>query len=255
MRGQLLAAGADEAVVDKPLGAQTPGLLWRQGSRMCAIEIRTAAVTAGQAAERTARLRAVGCSEVLWLCAPGTWVDVLPALGIDDFAPAGTDYTAIEGALKVDPVSGAAGGRDPWRLREFIDMWVRGECAWGYRDENSGGWAMVTDWERFTRAQAATIAEQKQEIVNQRVALAMARTATRDKARQVDRANHRLARAQAVNDELDDTKRELADHHRVDNNLRLKIELLQRANRNWQLMTFFAMFLLVALLMASVLLH
>ena len=97
LRGRLLAGGADDAEVDRPLGAQTPGLVWRIGSRLCAIEVRSAPVDIAHAAERTARLRAVGVDEVLWLCPPGFWVPHLSALAIDDFAAAGCEYRVVDG--------------------------------------------------------------------------------------------------------------------------------------------------------------
>jgi hypothetical protein len=254
LRGRLLASGAD-ADVDKPLGAQTPGLLWRRGSRLCAIEVRSAPVSLAHAHERTARLRAVGCDEVLWLCPPGYWVAQLPALGIDDFAAAGCDYRVLSGLVAAGP-SGVVAPRDePCTVRDFIDGWVAGELAWGYRDETTGGWATVTDWEQHTQAQALLIGQQRQELMDQRTDLALARRATRNQARQVHKLLHRLEQAERIADDLDAARRRIADHDRIDATLRVTIARQRATLTHWQLITCFAMLLIVTFIVAAVILH
>ncbi|RDI59013.1 hypothetical protein [Nocardia pseudobrasiliensis] len=255
LRGWLLACGADDAEVDRPLGAQTPSVLWRNGSRRYAIEVRSAPVALADAQERTARLRAVGCDEVLWLCPPGYWVARLPALGVDDFAPLVCRYQAVSGMLSAGPADVVRPHEDPWPVREFIEGWVAGELAWGYRDDTTGGWATVADWEQHTRAQALLIAQQRQELVHQRTALALARKATRDKAKQVHKLLHRLERAEQVVEHLDSARRRIADHDRVDATLRVTIAKQREALVHWQLITCFAMLVIVAFIAAGVLLH
>nr|WP_246461720.1 hypothetical protein [Nocardia transvalensis] len=251
LRGRLLASGADDAEVDKALGAQTPSLLWRRGNRLCAIEVRSAPVSLAHASERTARLRAVGCDEVLWLCPPGYWVGQVPALGVDDFASQGCEYRVVTGLVEPGP-SGVVEPRErPWAVRDFIENWVAGRVAWGYRDEATGGWATVSDWEQHTRAQALVIAQQRQELMNQRTALALARKATRDKAKQVHKLLHRLERAEETADELDATRRRLVDHNRVDATLRVTIAKQREALLHWQLITCFAMLVIVTFIVAG----
>ncbi|MFI5779620.1 hypothetical protein [Nocardia sp. NPDC051570] len=255
LRGRLLACGADDAEVDRPLGAQTPGVLWRRGSRLCAIEVRSAPVSLAHAQERTARLRAVGCDEVLWLCAPGYWVSRLPALGVADFAPLVCEYQADSGMVAAGPAGVAEPHDKPWAVREFIEGWVAGELAWGYRDEITGGWTTVADWEQHTRAQALLIAQQRQELMHQRTALALARKATRDKAKQVHKLLHRLERAEQVTEHLDSARRRIAEHDRVDATLRVTVAKQREALVHWQLITCFAMLLIVAFIAAGILLH
>jgi hypothetical protein len=253
LRGRLLACGADDAEVDKPIGAQTPGLLWRRGARVCAIEVRSAPVSLEHAAERTARLRAVGCTEVLWLCPPGYWVGQFPALGIDDFAAAGCEYQGASGLLRHGP-EGMDAWAEPWTVRNVIDGWVAGDLAWGYRDETTGGWATVTDWEQHTRAQAILIAQQRQELLEQRTALALARRATRHKARQMHKLMHRLEQAERVGDDLDAARRRIADNDRLNATLRVTIARQRSTVTHWQLITCFAMLVIVAFIASAMLL-
>ncbi len=255
LRGRLLASGADDAEVDKALGAQTPSVLWRRGNRLCAIEVRSAPVSLAHAAERTARLRAVGCDEVLWLCPPGYWVGQMPALAVDDFAPEGCDYRVVAGLVEAGRSGVVVPREKPWAVREFIEQWVAGELAWGYRDETTGGWGTVTDWEEHTRAQALVIAQQRRELMNQRTALALARKATRDKAKQVHKLMHRLERAEETADELDATRRRLVDHNRVDATLRVTIAKQREALLHWQLITCFAVLIIVTFIAAGLMLR
>ncbi|WP_019927569.1 hypothetical protein [Nocardia sp. BMG111209] len=254
LRGWLLACGADDAEVDKPLGAQTAGLLWHRESRLCAIEIRSAPVSLEQARERTTRLRAVGCEEVLWLCPPGYWVPRIQAMAVDDFAPDGCGYQVTAGLLELTHSGLATPSARTYTLREFIEDWVAGRVAWGIRDEDTGGWATVTDWEQHTSAQAAVIAAQRRELVHQRTALALARRATRKKERQLDRLQRDLVEAEEVAQRLAVTRRRLDDHNRVDAGLRYAIERERVAVRHWQLITWFAVFIVVTFLMAAMIL-
>jgi hypothetical protein len=255
LRGRLLAEGADDAEVDRPVGAQTPGLLWRRGSRVCAIEVCSAPVHVGFALERTARLRAVGVDEVLWLCPPGFWVAQVPGVAVDDFAADGCDYRVVSGLLEAGPTGIAQPREQPWTVREFMRDWVAAKVAFGYRDEMAGGWATVSTWEQHTRAQAAVIAQQRQELVNQRTALALARKATRDKAKQVHKLMHRLERAEQIAEDLDGARRRLADHSRIDATLRLTIARQRTAVMHWQLITCFAMLVIVAFIGSAMILR
>ncbi|WP_254207278.1 hypothetical protein [Nocardia alni] len=255
LRGRLLAEGAEDAEVDKPLGAQTPGLLWRRGSRLCAIEVRSGPVDLAHAAERTARLRAVGVDEVLWVCAPGYWVPLLPGVAIDDFAAAGCEYEVVSGLLEPGPGDIAVPGEQSWAVREFIQEWVAGNLAFGYRDETAGGWASVGTWEQHTRAQAMMIAQQRQELMAQRSALALARKATRDKAKQVHKLLHRLERSEQVAEDLDQARRRLADHSRVDATLRMTVARQRSALMHWQLITCFAILIIVTFVAAAMILN
>ncbi|MBF6329769.1 hypothetical protein IU452_14690 [Nocardia transvalensis] len=255
LRGRLLASGADDAEVDKSLGAQTPGVLWRRGSRLCAIEVRSAPVFLAHAQERTARLRAVGCDEVLWLCPPGYWVPRLPALGIDDFAPLVCEYRVVSGMVEAGPSGAVVPHEKPWAVREFIEGWVAGELAWGYRDETTGGWARVTDWEQHTHAQALMIARQRQELMHQRTTLALARNATREKAKQVHKLLGRLERAERIAEELDGARRRLDDHKRIDATLRVTIARQREALVRWQALTCFAMLVIVTFIVAGLMLR
>lgn len=251
LRGRLLAAGAEDAEVDKPLGAQTPGLLWRRGSRLCAIEVRSGPVSLEHAQQRTARLRAVGCDEVLWLCPSGYWIGRIPALGVDDFAAAGCEYRALSGGLAVDSDGLLAPAPTPWGIREFIDEWVAGDVACGYLDDETRGWATVRNWEAHTHSQAMMIAEQRQELRDQRTELAVARRTTRARGRQVHKLNHRLEQAELVAGQLDVAKRKLADRDRLEAGLRVRMAHQRETVLHWQLMTCFAMLVIVTFITAG----
>jgi hypothetical protein len=255
LRGRLLADGADDVEVDRPLGAQTPGLLWRKGSRLFAVEVHSAPVDIGHAAERTARLRAVGVDEVLWLCPPGFWVGHLPAAGVDDFAAAGCEYQVVSGLLAVGPTGTAVPCEEPRPVRDVMREWATGALAFGWRDEITGGWAAVSTWEQHTRAQAAMIAQQRQELMNQRTALALARKATREKVKQVHKLMHRLERSEQIADELDAARRKISDHDRIDATYRLTLARQRAALTHWQLITCFAMLIIVAFIGSAMILH
>lgn len=247
--GRLVAFGADTAEVDQRIGIHRVDIVWRVGDRKYAIEVRGGPLDRVLAQEHTARLREAGCDGVLWLCQPGYWVAHVPALGIADFAPPACDYLAECGMLDATDTALAVPQRSPFELREFIRGWVTGEIAWGYRDEVTGGWATVTDWEHHTRTQAAVIGRQRQELVNQRTALALSRKSVRDKQKQVMKLTTRLERAefdaQAQADSLAEVNRKLADHNRVDTSLRATITSLQQTISHWQLITYCSMMLIV----------
>lgn len=258
LRGRLLAAGADEAHVDVSMGVLNPDVLWRKGDRTCVIEVVTAPPELAQARRFTAELRAAGADEVLWICPPGFWTAQLPALGLADFAAEGCDYRVVGGLLAAGPGGVVVPRQTACELREFLSDWVSGEIAYGCRDEHTGGWATVTDWERHTRTQAAVIARQRQELQNQRTALALARKATRDKTKQLLRLNHRLERAEVAAqqqaDDLAKTRRRIADHDRVDATLRLTVSGQKSAILHWQLITWFAVLVIVTFICAGLLL-
>ncbi|WP_245720277.1 hypothetical protein [Nocardia uniformis] len=255
LRGRLLAAGAEEAQVDATFGTLKPDVLWRRGDRVCAIQICSAVPELTQARQRTAALKAAGCTEVLWLCPPGWHTSHLPSLALADFAPADCDYRAVVGQLAAGPGGLATPSETPWEIRNFMTDWVAGEVAFGYRDEHTGGWATVTDWERHTRTQAAVIARQRRELMNQRTALALARKAAREKAKQLLKATYRLDRAEsAVQQHADDlalAQRRIADHDRVDATLRLTVRGQKQALVHWQLIAWFALMVIVTFLAAA----
>lgn len=258
MRGQLLAAGAEEVRLGTMVGAHTVDVLWRKGDRTCAIEVSSAPPELTRARLITAELRTSGCGEVLWICPPGFWTAQLPALGLDDFAAAGREYRVTGGLLSAGPGGVVSARQTSCELDEFVTGWVAAEIAFGCRDEHTGGWATVTDWERHTRTQAAVIARQRQELTNQRTALALARKATRDKTKQLLRLTHRLERAeiaaQQQADDLAQTRRRIADHNRVDATLRLTVAAQKSAIMHWQLITWFAVMVIVTFIAAGLVL-
>ncbi|MEU7766038.1 hypothetical protein AB0B25_13025 [Nocardia sp. NPDC049190] len=251
VRGRLLAYGADEAEVDRRIGSVPVDVYWRTGDREYAIEVRSGPVQRVPAQEHAERLYAAGCTDVLWLCPPGYWVPYLHALGIADFAPDACDYRAATGVLDTEHAM-AAPRREPFELRTFIEGWVRGDIVWGYRDEKTGGWATVTDWKHHTRTQATVIARQRQELVNQRTALAVTRKTLRDRQKHVVKLAGRLERLEQSAQEqavaLAAARRKIADHHRVDNALRNTITNLEQDIGHWQLVTCCAMLLIVTFL-------
>ncbi|MFE5285401.1 hypothetical protein ACFRAQ_10565 [Nocardia sp. NPDC056611] len=258
LRGQLLAAGAEEVSLGTVVGAHTVDVLWRKGDRTCAIEVSSAPPELTRARLITAELRTGGCGEVLWICPPGFWTAQLPALALDDFAAAGRAYRVTGGLLTAGPGGVVSARQTSCELDEFVTGWVAAEIAFGCRDEHTGGWATVTDWERHTRTQAAVIARQRQELTNQRTALALARKATRDKSKQLLRLNHRLERAeiaaQQQADDLAQTRRRIADHNRVDATLRLTVAAQKSAIMHWQLITWFAVLVIVTFIAAGLVL-
>ncbi|MEU1429849.1 hypothetical protein ABZ412_22480 [Nocardia sp. NPDC005746] len=258
LRGQLLAAGAEEVRLGTMVGAHTVDVLWRKGDRTCAIEVSSAPPELTRARLITAELRTGGCGEVLWICPPGFWTAQLPALGLDDFAAEGREYRVTGGLLTAGPGGVVSARQTSCELDEFVTGWVAAEIAFGCRDEHTGGWATVTDWERHTRTQAAVIARQRQELTNQRTALALARKATRDKSKQLLRLTHRLERAeiaaQQQADDLAQTRRRIADHNRVDATLRLTVAAQKSAIMHWQLITWFAVMVIVTFIAAGLVL-
>ncbi|WP_280353727.1 hypothetical protein [Nocardia otitidiscaviarum] len=255
LRGRLLAAGAETAHVDGTVGPLDPDVLWRQGDRVCAIQVCGAVPDLTRARHRTAALKAAGCTEVLWLCPPGWQIAHLPALALSDFAPADCDYRAVGGQLTPGPGGLVTPGDKPWEIRDFIENWVAGEVAYGYRDEHTGGWATVADWERHTRTQAAVIARQRRELMNQRTALALSRKAARDRSKLLSKLTHRLERAESSAqqhaDELALAQRRIADHDRVDATLRLTVRSQRQALVHWQLISWFALMVIMTFLVAA----
>jgi hypothetical protein len=249
LAARLLADGADEAEVDQRVGDIPVDIYCRIGDRQFAIEVRSGPLDRESAQQHTTRLHGVGCDGVLWLCAPGYWVAHLPALGIADFAPPACDYLIDVGMLDAKHSAVAVPQREPFELRDFLQGWVAGDIAWGYRDLMTGGWATVTDWEHHTRTQASVIARQRQELVNQRTNLALSRKSLRDKQKQIMRLSARLVRAEESTqehaDSLAEAHRKLADHNRVDTSLRATIVNLQQSISQWQLVTCCAMMLIV----------
>ncbi|MEU0538383.1 hypothetical protein [Nocardia sp. NPDC005978] len=254
LRSRLATAGVD-AQVDVSIGTSTPDVLWRKGDRVCAIEITTSAPELARARAVTAALRTSGCTEIVWICPPGWWITQLPALALDDFAPEACDYRTVGGMLVAGPGGVVSPDQSACELRDFISDWVAEELAYGFRDEHTGGWATVTDWERHTRTQATVIARQRQELMNQRTALAVARKATRDKAKQLLRLTHRLERAelsaQQQADDLAQARRKLADHNRVDATLRITVAGQKAAIQHWQLISWFALLIIVTFIAAG----
>lgn len=259
LAGRLLAFGADEAVVDRDIGSVTVDVYWRKGESEYVIEVRDGSLAQQSAAEHTDRLRALGVTGVLWLCAPGFWVALLPALGIDDSAPASCDYRAVSGMLEIGADGVVVPRMESYELREFLRGWVAGEIAWGYCDESRKGWASVTDWEQHTGTQARMLARQRQELLNQRMALAVVRTTLRERTKQVStlqaRLEHTRQFAQEQAEKLAVVNRKLADHHRVDNAYRATIRRLHRTIDNWQLITICALVLVLVFVTAAVVLQ
>ncbi|MFE3258392.1 hypothetical protein [Nocardia sp. NPDC059229] len=258
LRGRLLAAGAEDVQLDVAVGARLSDVVWRKGDRSGVIEVSSAPPELARARAVTAELRAGGGGEVLWICPSGFWTAQLPALGLDDFAAEGCEYRVVGGLLSSGPGGVVSARQSACELREFVTGWVAGEIAFGCRDEHTGGWATVTDWERHTRTQAAVIARQRQELMNQRTALALARKATRDKTKQLLRMTHRLERAeiaaQQQADDLAQTRRKIADHNRVDATLRLTVANQKSAILHWQLITWFAVMVIITFIAAGLVL-
>ncbi|WP_245547264.1 hypothetical protein [Nocardia brevicatena] len=259
LAGRLLAFGADEAVVDRDIGSVTVDVYWRKDESEYAIEVRGGPVAHQSAAEHTERLRDLGVAGVLWLCAPGFWAARLPALGVGDLAPDSCDYRAVSGMLEIGPGGVVVPRTEPYELREFLREWVAGEIAWGHCDESRKGWASVTDWEQHTGTQARMLARQRQELLNQRMALAVVRTTLRERTKQVStlqaRLEHTRQFAQEQADKLALVNRKLADHHRVDNAYRATIRRLHRTIDNWQLITICALLLVLVFVTAAVVLQ
>ncbi|MEU8898163.1 hypothetical protein [Nocardia sp. NPDC048505] len=257
--GRLLALGAEEAEVDRRLGDLPVDIYYRIGSRHYAIEVRSGPLDRAGAVEHTQRLRAAGAEGVLWLCQPGYWVAHLPALGIANFAPPACDYLINSGMLSSDGSALATPRPGPFELRDFLEGFLSGEIVWGYRDELTGGWGTVTDWRHHTHAQAVVIARQRQELVNQRTALALSRKSVRDKQKQIMKLTARLERAaldaEDQADSLAEVNRKLADHNRIDASLRVTIKGLQETIGHWQLITYCAMLLILTFVAGAMVLR
>ncbi|MGA6204896.1 hypothetical protein ACPESR_09055 [Nocardia testacea] len=257
LASRLLAFGADEAVVDRRCGPVTVDVWWRRGTEQFAVEVRTGPLTQELAQQHSERLRALGCPNVLWLCAPGFWVSQLPALGIADLAPPSCEYRAVSGMLEAGPTGLVVPAARPYELREFLREWVAGEVAWGYRDHLRKGWAAVTDWEKHTRTQALLLEQQRLELMSQRTALAVARQAVREKQRQIARTVARMERtaerARAQAEAVAAVDRRIADERRVHRALEDTIRRLHKTIDNWQLITVFVMLLLATFIAATML--
>ncbi|WP_228812049.1 MULTISPECIES: hypothetical protein [Nocardia] len=257
LAARLLAFGADEAVVDRRCGPLTVDVWWRRGTEQFAIEVRSGPLTQELAQQHTEQLKALGYAGVLWLCAPGFWVAQLPALGIADLAPESCEYRAESGMFELGSEGLVVPGERPYELREFLREWVAGEVAWGYRDHLRKGWAAVTDWEKHTRTQALLLEQQRQELIQQRTALAVARRAVRDKKQQLDRAHARMERTAAKAREQAEAVaavgRRIADQERVHRALEDTIRRLHKTIDNWQVVTVFVMLLLATFIAATML--
>lgn len=249
--GRLTAAGAQEAEVDVTVAGIPVDIYWQREGRRCVVEVHSGPVDLTAAREHRERLRAAGVDEVLWVCPQGYWVPLLPAVGIADFAPPACDYVVEQGLLTTGPSGFAEPARAPRELRDILEGWVTGEFAWGHADLSSGGWAPVSDWERHTAAQAALIENQRRELRDQRVQLAVSRQATRDKQKLVGRLHHRLDRAGAVADAdaitLAGVRSQLAEQQRVSLGLRATIGRMDRTINQWQWLTCCALLLLLTL--------
>lgn len=255
LRGRLLALGADEAEVGHRIDGVPVDVYWRIGERRFAIEVRSGPLDCTLALQHTQRLRDAGLAGVLWLCPPGFWVTHLPALGIRDFAPPACDYEIETGVFDTACTAVVAPKQEPYELRDFLAGYVSGDIVWGYRDISTGGWATVSDWEHHTRTQAAIIARQRRELVDQRTALAVSRQAVRDKQKQIVKLHTRLERAEQTHeeqaDELARAQRRVADHARVSDSLRAQLKTVNQTVGHWQLITCCAMLLIVTFLAAA----
>lgn len=257
--GRLLHYGAQDAVVDQKIADIPLDVVWRLGSRQCAVRISTGPLVAQAVNATTERLRELGIDQVLWLCAPGFWVAQTPALGIGDWDPEDCDYQVVSGVLTLGERGLCQPRTEPDELREFLRHWVGGQMVWGYRDDMTKGWAMVTDWQQHTKTQALLLSQQRQELVTQRTALALSRKSVREKTKQLMRLTARLERteefAQEQADALAVVQRKLDDHHRLDAALRDNIRRLHGTVNHWQLITIFVMMLLVTFMAAALVLH
>lgn len=256
LRGRLLALGADEAEVGYRVDGVPVDVYWRIGERRFAIEVRSGPLDCTLALQHTQRLRDAGLAGVLWLCPPGFWVAHLPALGIRDFAPQACDYEIESGMFDTACSAVVAARQEPYELRDFLAGWVDGDIVWGYRDISTGGWATVSDWEHHTRTQAAIIARQRRELVDQRTALAVSRQTVRDKQKQIVKLHTRLERAEETQeeraDELARAQRTIADQIRRADSLRAQLETVSQTVNHWQLITCCAMMLIVTFIAAAV---
>lgn len=257
--GRLLAAGADEATVDARVGDIPVDVYWRRGDRRCVVEVRSGPLDITSARAHRSRLRAAGIDDVLWVCPQGYWVPLVPAVGVADLAPAAADYRIDQGMVAPGPTGFAAPTQASWELRDLLHGWVADEIAWGHVDLTTGGWAEVGTWERHTAAQAATIEHQRRQLRDQRVELAVARQATRDKQKLVNRLHHRIDRAGARADAeaitMAGLRSELVAQQRAAASLRAVIGRMDRTLAQWQWLTCCAMLLVVAVMAGAMVLR
>ncbi|MEV0077192.1 hypothetical protein AB0H58_12330 [Nocardia neocaledoniensis] len=250
--GRLTAAGADEAQVDARVDDIPVDVYWRRGDRRCVVEVRTGPLDITAARAHRERLRAAGIDDVLWVCPRGYWVPLVPAVGIADFAPASADYRIDQGMLAAGESGFATASRASWELRDVLAGWVNGEIHWGHVDLMTGGWAEVGTWERHTGAQAALIEQQRKQLRDQRVELAVSRQTVRDKQKLVSRLHHRIDRAGVNADAeaitLAGVRSELVAQQRIAAGLRATIARMDRTINQWQWLTCCAMLLCVTLM-------
>ncbi|WP_229683719.1 hypothetical protein [Nocardia camponoti] len=256
LTGRLTAAGAEEATVDATVKGINVDVFWRKGNRRCVIELHSAALDITAARAHRERLEAAGITDVLWICPAGYWVPLVPAVGIADFAPTGLDYRIEQGMVAPGEFDFAAPITDNTELRTFLDGWVAGDIEWAQLDMTNGGWAHVGTWERHTSAQAAMIEHQRRELRDQRVELAVARQAVRDKQKTVSRLHNRIDRA-GVNADADaitmaGVRSELLAQQRIAMGLRATVARMDRAINQWQWLTCCAMLLVLTVVVGAI---
>ncbi|WP_240504962.1 hypothetical protein [Nocardia mangyaensis] len=250
--GRLLAAGADEAEVDARVDDIPVDVYWRRGDRRCVVEVRSGPLDITSARAHRKRLQAAGIDDVLWVCPQGYWVPLVPAVGVADFAPAAADYRIDQGMVAAGSTGFAAPTRANWELRDFLQGWVKDEIAWGHVDLTTGGWAEVGTWERHTAAQAAMIEQQRTELRDQRVELAVSRQTVREKQKLVSRLHHRIDRAGVYADAeaitMAGLRSELVAQQRIAAGLRATIGRMDRTLNQWQWLTCCAMLLVLTVM-------
>ncbi|MGW4121358.1 competence protein CoiA family protein [Nocardia sp. NPDC004711] len=170
VRDELRNRGVD-AEIEVWQDGRRPDVFGKRDGRGYAVEIQWSPLTVEEAHARTEHHRTAGADEVLWLTRSCNWVEQLPALGIKSFTPtSGGHYFAHTGylrhgrraELRVEPIA----------VRQFLDAWIEGELAWGYRETEKAGWATVTDWTAYTAEQADEIDQMRRKVesANARVA-------------------------------------------------------------------------------------
>ncbi|WP_458686359.1 competence protein CoiA family protein [Nocardia tengchongensis] len=202
-----------------------PDVFGKRDGRGYAVEIQWSPLTVEEARARTEHHRAAGADEVLWLTRSCNWVEQLPALGIKNFTPtSGGHYFAHTGylrhgrrtELRVEPIA----------VQHFLDAWIAGELAWGYRQTKKEGWATVTDWTAYTPEQADEIDQMqlKVEAADTRVskqADAIRKQNERTDALTAESARHkrdlatRTAERDTVNTDLAAVNADLAEANQI----------------------------------------
>ncbi|MFQ6227460.1 hypothetical protein [Nocardia sp. NPDC002869] len=171
-RDRLADHGLADAVVEPHIGDQYPDVYGTKDGTTYAVEIQWSNLDHETARRRTDGLRAAGCDHVLWVTRHRHWIEKIPAVSLGEFrqSAASAGYRIRSGFLTAQsppPPRRPTMSSQHYPLDGFLRQWTSQDAlAWAYITPTIAGWATVTDWETFTKGQAAEIAKKKRQLAS-----------------------------------------------------------------------------------------